>query len=306
MSELRQHFVGRGHLGMALADRLADRGSDEVEELPAAQRVVDDVRVMSRPQRGRRKAQLLRHVADVEHGAVAHVAAHRRHRVADDRLADHGLPAVGAHQRRAAQRLAARQLHPHRAVLDLEARHSGAGAQVDQCGERLATAEERPMDVGAVGDRIGVAEALGEALIERDVDHSFAAHAVEHQQALDEHRLLLHQLPDAERIERVPRVRRDLDAGADLAELRRLLEHHALVAFARQRQRCGKAADAAARDDYGLLVPRGGWRCHRVQLRNSRDPPACARCGMYRAPAAADARPAPHTAVVSRGGIQLP
>src|SRR5256885_1571516 len=67
---------------------------------------------------------------------------------------------------------------------------------------------------------------------------------------------------------------------SDLANLRRLLEHHALEPLARQRERRGKSADAAAGDDDGLFVPRGGWRCHRVHLPNSPDRCACARCGM--------------------------
>jgi hypothetical protein len=48
---------------VAAADVLADDGGDQVEELPAAQRVVDDVRVVRRPERRRGAAQVLRHVA---------------------------------------------------------------------------------------------------------------------------------------------------------------------------------------------------------------------------------------------------
>src|SRR4051812_11872636 len=105
-------------------------------------------------------------------------------------------------------------------------------------------------------DCVGIAEAPCEALVQRDVDDSFAADAVEHQQALDEHRFLLHQLPDAEGVERVPGVGRDLDAGADFAELRGLLEHQRAEAAARQRQRGGQAAEAAAGDDDRLCVAR--------------------------------------------------
>ena len=64
--------------------------------------------------------------------------------------------------------------------------------------------------------------------------------AVHHQQALDEHRLLLHQLADAERVERVPGVGRELDAGADLAELARLLEHEHAEALNRQAERAAR------------------------------------------------------------------
>ena len=101
-----------------------------------------------------------------------------------------------------------------------------------------------------------VAEALREALVERDVDHPFAAYTVEHEQALDEHRLFLHQAAHAQRVERVPGVGRELDAGADLAELRRLLQHDRAEALARERERRGEPAYAAAGDDHRLLVAR--------------------------------------------------
>ena len=54
--------------------------------------------------------------------------------------------------------------------------------------------------------------------------------------------------PDAERVEHRQRVGRDLEADADLAELARLLQHERAEALARQRQRAGEPADAAARD----------------------------------------------------------
>ena len=76
-----------------------------------------------------------------------------------------------------------------------------------------------------------------------------ATHRVHHQQPLDEDRLALHQLADAERIERRPCVRRDLDTGADLAEAVRLLEHQRAEALFRQSDRGREAADAAAGDE---------------------------------------------------------
>src|SRR5687768_8112822 len=110
------------------------------------------------------------------------------------------------------------------------------------------------MDIGAVRDGIRVAEAPGETLVERNIDDLLAADPVEHEQVLDEHGFLLHQRAHAEGVERVPGVGRDLDAGADLAELRRLLKHHRAEALARERQRRGQAADAAAGDDHRPLV----------------------------------------------------
>jgi hypothetical protein len=116
------------------------------------------------------------------------------------------------------------------------------------------------VDIRAVRHGIRIAEALGEALVERHVDHLLAAYAVEHQQVLDEHGLALDQPADAERIERMPGVRRQLDAGADLAELRRLLQHDHAEILAREGERGGKTADAAAGDDHGLFVARGAHR----------------------------------------------
>ena len=123
-------------------------------------------------------------------------------------------------------------------------------------GSALQPSSSEPWMSARCVTAYGLPKRLREALVERDVDHLLAAHAVEHQQVLDEHRFLLHQRADAERVERVPGVGRDLDAGADLAELRRLLEHHRAEALARERQRGGEAADAAAGDDDRLLVPR--------------------------------------------------
>src|SRR5688500_4114905 len=118
--------------------------------------------------------------------------------------------------------------------------------------------------------RVGIAEAPGEALVERDVDDLLAAHAVEHEQMLDEHRFLLHQRTHAEGVERMPGVRRDLDAGADFAELRRLLEHHRAEALARERQRRSEAADAAAGDDDRPLVTSLASRLHCSMLSAAR------------------------------------
>src|SRR5205814_10277115 len=120
----------------------------------------------------------------------------RRLAVADDRFADHRAAAVGADQRLAADALAAR-FHGDAPAIEVEAGDARARPQLDQLA-RLAAVEQRTVDVRAVRHRVGIAEALGEAFVERDLDHRLAAHAVHHQQALDEDRLLLDQLADAE------------------------------------------------------------------------------------------------------------
>ena len=102
--EQRQHLVGHRELVVPAAGVLADHRGHQVEELPAAQRVMHDVRVVPGPERRRRQAQLLRHFVDLQHRAVAHVPGGGRQRVADDLLADHRAAAVGGDQRRAVDR----------------------------------------------------------------------------------------------------------------------------------------------------------------------------------------------------------
>ena len=70
-----------------------------------------------------------------------------------------------------------------------------------------------------------------------------------------------HLLGQAEDLEHPEHVRPELDAGADLLELRRLFQHLDRNALARQRQRRRQPADAAANDqDRGLI----GARTHTV------------------------------------------
>jgi len=255
MREERQHLVGLRELVVPAARVLSDDGGDQVEELPAAQRVVDDVRVVRRPERRGREPQILGHVLDVEHRAVAHVPGNERQRVSHDAFADHRSPAVRANEGNTADGIFLRSCNDSRSII-LKPRDARARPQLDQLGQRLAAIEERAVNVGAVCHRVRVAEALREALVERDVDHLVTADPVEHQEMLDENRLLLHQPADPERVERVPGVGRDLDAGADLAELRGLLEHHRAEPLARQRERRGEPADAAAGDDDRPFVSR--------------------------------------------------
>ena len=64
------------------------------------------------------------------------------------------------------------------------------------------------MDVGTVRHRVGVPEALRETCVERDIDDPLPADPVHQKQPLDEHGLLLDQLTNAERVDRVPGVGR--------------------------------------------------------------------------------------------------
>ena len=91
---------------LVVADRLAgDRlgrivvaGDDEIEDLPARQRIVDDVALGPGPQRRRVPAQVLGHLLGRDDRAVGGVAGHARRAVADELRADARPQAVGADQ----------------------------------------------------------------------------------------------------------------------------------------------------------------------------------------------------------------
>src|SRR5439155_4018909 len=95
----------------------------------------------------------------------------------------------------------------------------------DKARARGASVEQRAVYVRAVGYGVGIAIAFTEALVERNIDDPLAADAIHHEQTLDEYGFALDQLAHPQGIERGPRIRRELDAGAQLAELVRLLEH---------------------------------------------------------------------------------
>ncbi len=108
--------------------------------------------------------------------------------------------------------------------------------------------------------RVGIAKAPGKALVQRNVDDLLAAHPVHHEHAFYENRLLLHQLADAQGIDGMPGVGRELDAGADLAELMRLLQDQYAEILAGEGQRGGEPADAAAGDHDRLCVTGGAQK----------------------------------------------
>ena len=130
----------------------------------------------------------------------------------------------------------------------LEAVDAPAGLQRDQVA-RLAGFEKRAVDVGAVGDRIRlVAEALGKRGIERNMGDQLAGEGVAHflrrrHMGIGEDRLL-----EPDLLQHAEDIGAELDAGADLAEFRRLLEQAHRKAAAGQRIGRDQAADAAAGD----------------------------------------------------------
>ena len=106
-----------------------------------------------------------------------------------------------------------------------------------------------------MGYGVGIAIALAESMVQGDFDHGVAADAVHQQQLLDEYGVPLYQRADLERIEDRPGIRRKLDPGPDFTKLGRLFEHGHAKPLDGERERSGKAADSAARDDHRYFVP---------------------------------------------------
>jgi hypothetical protein len=195
------------------------------------------------------------------------------HRVADELGPQRRLDAVAADHGDAAVDLARRIDDGDAALVLLDALDAGRGLQLD-AGLRLHALEQGQVDVGAMDHRVRVAEALQEGGAGRDLADEALVHGVHHHHALGVHGAAARALADAERVEGGEGVRCQLDAGADLAELRRLLEDPDGEAASRQGQRGRQAADAGAGDDDRAL---GG---HGVDA-----PSSCALRARARAPA---------------------
>jgi hypothetical protein len=152
--------------------------------------------------------------------------------------------------------------HGHAVGGLLAVQDAGGGVQLD-AAVRLHAVEQRLMHVGAMDHRVGVAEAGTERVAERNLGDRAGVGRVQHHHAVVEDGAAARLLADAERVEGGEGVRRELDAGADLADLGGLLEHLDREAAPRQGERGGEAADAAAGDEDGPLgahVSRGAAR----------------------------------------------
>ena len=109
------------------------------------------------------------------------------------------------------------------------------------------------MQIGAMNERVGMMEFLAERVAKRNAGDLLAGDRVHHDQIVGKHRERVDRLDQAEDVEHPEHVGAELNAGADLLELGRLLDDLRGDALARQRQSRGKPADAAA-DDENLLV----------------------------------------------------
>ena len=193
------------------------------------------------------------------------MAGDARRGVADDLLAHVRPQSVGADQGRAGNPVARCQRGGDRAAILIVPGNLGAGAQVDQRAV-LAGFQQHAVQVAAMDHRIGVAEAGPERIVERHHGDRFGGHRVHQAQFVDIDRHRPRRIADAEPVEGVEGVRAKLDAGADLAELRCLFEHDRGESGAREPERRGQPADAAAGDENGKGRVAGGAVGHAASL----------------------------------------
>jgi isoquinoline 1-oxidoreductase alpha subunit len=104
------------------------------------------------------------------------------------------------------------------------------------------------VDVGAVGDRIGLAEPRQEGLGKRNAHDEVAGERVTHFLRLRPPRVRQHRVGEADALERAENVGAELDAGTEFAEFGGLLQDADRKTLARKRIGCGKPTDAAPGD----------------------------------------------------------
>ena len=192
------------------------------------------------------------------------MAGHARRAVVQH-LRAHARPqAVGADQRRAFDGLAVRERRDHARPGVAIARYLAARRQLDQ-RRSVARVEQQPMQVGTVDDAVRILVALAvDIAAHRDARHLVAGDGVAHDQALGQERHGAHGIRESHPVEHLEHVGAELDAGADLAEFRRLLEHVGRPPVGRERQRGSETADAAAGNQHPIR--RACVLCHRQVL----------------------------------------
>ena len=192
------------------------------------------------------------------------MAGDARGAVADQLFPDARPHAVAADQRAALGALARLQRDRDRVAVVDEILHPLVVLERDQVAA-LAGGEEYPVDVGPVGDRIGVLEAVDERLPQGDAGDQLAGDGVAHLLRGRPPCIGEHLLGQADAVECAEDVGAELDAGAELAEFRRLLEHPHREALAGERIGRRQAADPAARnDDRKVLAGNAAFSRHSV------------------------------------------
>ncbi len=184
--------------------------------------------------------------------------------VADHDLADGRPQAVGADQRGAAILLAAFGAHRDAVGRLVDLDDFLRRIEADQIGFP-AGLQQHLVQIGAMDERIGMMEFLAEGVAERNARDLLPGHRIHHDEVVGKDGERADRLDQAERLEHPEHIGPELDAGADLLELRRLFDELRGNTLARQRQRRRQPADAAADDEDLLIFPIAQFTCLRLK-----------------------------------------
>jgi hypothetical protein len=172
-------------------------------------------------------------------------------------------PPSAPHQRRTLQHFTVRGIDEDFAVLGLEARDARAGAQLDQPRQRLAAVEERAVDVGAVRSRRKGCRSGGRSARRAAMSTTRSALTPSIMSSRSMKTASFFTRPPTPSASSACQALGRAGMPAPISpKLRRLLEHHRTEALARERQRRGEPADAAAGDDDRPIVASCVSRLH--------------------------------------------
>ena len=224
-------------------------GHHQVEDFAALQRIMHDVAPGAGPECGGIPFQVIGHPVRRNHGAVGRMARDTGRPIAHQLRPDRRMQPVRTNQRHARHGTAVLKPRMDQATILFIARHPAAGPE----GYPIVGAaglQQHPVEVGAVNHRIGVPEPVPELVVKGDMADLVAVRRIHEPQLVDVDRHPPRLVADTQIVEAVERVRADLDSGADLAQLRRLLEHGGGNPVSCQGECRRQSADAPARDDY--------------------------------------------------------
>ena len=171
VAEAGEDFLAVSRLVDADALHLGLERRDEVERLPALQWVMHHVALGPGPKRRRVPPQILGHLLDRQHRAIGDVAGQSQRIAAGKLLTDFRADAVAADDRVGFE---------HRTVFGADLRAGGRVLIADDAllvderdaAVRAAGIEQHTMQVGAMDDGVGIAEAPAERFVDREFPRS--------------------------------------------------------------------------------------------------------------------------------------
>src|SRR5215470_3604955 len=226
-----------------LSPSIAVEVRDDIDEFAASYGVVHDMAMRAHPHRAFRNGNVARYSASGRHAAPADTAGESRRVRAEQALPHNRMNAVSADDDVGLDLAAVGKARDRAAITFFHGDAAGSKTEID----RLERAAQHVEQVGAVHCQVRRAELLAERA---------SAHARDDPPTLpaaDDQKIRLRPegddcVFDAENTERHQRVGTEIEASAYLVQCGRLLADDNFRAPSFQRQRRGKAANAAADD----------------------------------------------------------